>query len=63
MKYGDNNALQYASDKIKNNEKIVLKSIKLNYTTLCFASDKLKNNKKFILKAVMINGFGFRICI
>ncbi len=42
-------ALEYASLRLKDNEDIVLCSVKSNVFSLRFASERLKNNKNFAL--------------
>ena len=41
-------ALQYASPRLQNDKKVVLKAMKRGGFVLQFASEKLKNDKKFI---------------
>lgn len=48
--------LRYASDRLKDNDKFVLKNVKRNGHSLCYASKRLQNNKEVVLAAVKQNG-------
>ena len=45
-------ALQYASDKAKNNERIVLKAVQENWRALEWASDEMKGDREIVMAAV-----------
>jgi hypothetical protein len=45
-------ALEFASDELKNDRKIVLASVKRNGYALIFASDELKNDREIVLATV-----------
>jgi hypothetical protein len=46
-------ALQYASEKLKDDKEVVLEAVKKNCYVLKYASERLKNDKKFLLKAIL----------
>ena len=46
------NALEYASDELKNDKQVILTVVQQNGWSLKYASDELKNDKEVVLKAV-----------
>ena len=49
-------ALQYASDRLRNNYEVVMLAVKKNGLALEFASEELKNNSEIIFQAILSNG-------
>jgi len=48
--------LTFASDRLKNDEDVVLNAVSNEFTDFMLASDRLKNDKKFIIKCLKISG-------
>jgi hypothetical protein len=45
------NALEYASENLKNDRQFVLKAVQSNGSALCEASENLKNDREIVLEA------------
>ena len=50
-------ALEFASENLKNDKEIVLTALEDSWEALEFASDKLKNDKEFVLETVQKDGW------
>lgn len=54
--FANKGTLTFASDRLRNDEDIVLNAIGAEFTDFMLASDRLKNDKKFIIKCLKISG-------
>lgn len=52
----DGNALQHASEEMKNNEAIVTAAVQQNVAALKYASEEMKNNEPIVMVAVLQDG-------
>jgi hypothetical protein len=61
----EGDALEYASQELKNNKIIILRAItskKHKFSTFKYASSELKNDKEFVLQAIKVSRQVFRYC-
>ena len=56
-------SLEYASDRLKDNEEIVKIAVQYNGYSLQYASDRLKDNEEIVKIAIQNDGYFFTICI
>ena len=52
----DGGILEFASDRLKDDKDVLLKSVSQAGWTFCYASDRLKNDKDVLLAASKVDG-------
>jgi hypothetical protein len=52
--------LEFASDRLKDNEEVVLAAVQENGRALLYASDRLKDNEEVVLASVNQNGYALK---